>query len=199
VTDSTHKPSRLALHACCGPCLIEPFDALDAEYDRTVVVYFNPNIHPAEEYERRRDTLANYARENGIDVVELEYDVDSWMEQVAPFARDAASRCRACYALRLGEVAAWAAANGFDAVSTTLTVSPYQDAEAIAEEGRAAAAREGVQFVARDFRERYPEATRRSRDLGMYRQNYCGCLLSDIEAREQRARRKAQRASSKPA
>jgi len=197
VTDSFNTPSRLALHACCGPCLIEPFDVLDAEFDQTVVIYFNPNIHPADEYERRRDTLENYAREAGIDVVELDYDVNRWMEQVAPLARDAGARCRACYGLRLGEVAAWAAANGFDAISTTLTVSPYQDADAIADEGRAAAARAGVHFVARDFRERYAEATRRSRDLGMYRQNYCGCVLSDIEAREQRAKRRAERARDK--
>lgn len=188
---------RLALHACCGPCLLEPYDALAAEAEKAVVVYFNPNIHPAEEYERRRDTLVAYAASAGIDVVELPYDPADWLEVAAPHARDREARCRACYRLRLGEVARWAAENGYDALSTTLTVSPYQDAEAIAEEGQRAAAAAGVAYVRRDFRDRYPEATRRSRELEMYRQNYCGCLLSEMEARQERAERKARRRASR--
>jgi len=190
---------RLALHACCGPCLLEPYDALAAEADEAVVVYFNPNIHPAEEYERRRDTLAEYASASGIAVIELPYDPAAWLLAVAPHARDREARCRACYRLRLGEVARWAAENGYDSVSTTLTVSPYQNAEAIAEEGERAASAAGIAFVRRDFRERYPEATRRSRELEMYRQNYCGCLLSDLEAREERAARRAARDAARAA
>ncbi len=188
---------RLALHACCGPCLLEPYDALAAEADDVVVVYFNPNIHPAEEYERRRDTLVAHAQAAGVRVVEIDYDPAAWMERVAPLARTPQQRCRACYRLRLGEVARWAAENGFDSVATTLTVSPYQDAEAIAAEGRSAAAEAGVEYVTRDFRDRYPDATRRSRELGMYRQNYCGCLMSDIEARAEREARRAARRAAK--
>jgi len=78
-----------------------------------------------------------------------------------------------------------------------LTVSPYQDAEAIAEEGARAAAQAGIAYLDRDFRDRYPEATRRSREEGMYRQNYCGCVLSDIEAQQQRSARKAAKAAHK--
>lgn len=190
---------KLALHACCGPCLLEPYDALASDAEEVAVVYFNPNIHPAAEYEHRRDTLVAYAEEQGIEVVELPYDPGAWLEAVAPFARDRAARCRACYRLRLGEVARWAAGHGYDGVATTLSVSPYQDADSIAEEGRAAAEAAGLQFVARDFRDRYPEATRRSRDLGMYRQNYCGCLMSELEAREEREARKAARKAEKDA
>ena len=96
-------------------------------------------------------------------------------------------------------MASWAAENGFDAMTTTLTVSPYQDAEAIALEGEAAAAAAGIEFVRRDFTDLYPDATRRSRELGMYRQNYCGCVMSDLEAREERARRREQRAEKRRA
>lgn len=186
---------KLALHACCGPCLLEPYDALSQEAEKIVVVYANPNIHPAEEYARRRDTLRAYADNAGIDVVELAYDPAAWVEAVAPHVRDRAARCRACYRLRIGAVAQWAVENGFDAVSTTLSVSPYQDPDAIAAQGRAAAQAAGIDFAGRDFRDRYPEATRRSRELGMYRQNYCGCLLSELEARAERAQRRAARAA----
>lgn len=188
---------KLALHACCGPCLLEPFDALAAEGNDVVVVYYNPNIHPAEEYERRRDTLVEHAREAGIRVVELDHDPAAWMERVAPLARAGVDRCRACYRLRLEEVARWAVENGCDAIATTLTVSPYQDEDSIAAEGEAAAAAAGLTYLRRDYRERYQDATRRSRELGMYRQNYCGCVMSDLEARQQRAERKAARQASR--
>lgn len=181
---------RVALHACCGPCLLEPFDAIAAEHERVTVVYANPNIHPVAEYERRRDTLLDYAESEGIVVIELPYDPAQWVAAVAPYVDDRTARCRACYRLRIGQVARWAAENGYDAVTTTLTVSPYQDSQGIAEEGKIAAEKAGVVFLERDFRDRYPEATRRSRGLGMYRQNYCGCMLSDIEARQEREQRK---------
>jgi predicted adenine nucleotide alpha hydrolase (AANH) superfamily ATPase len=185
---------RLALHACCGPCLLEPYDLLSKDAEKTTVVYFNPNIHPREEYEKRRDTLSAYAEASGIDVVELEYDPAVWERTAGSVTGDKASRCRACYRLRLGRVAEWAAANGYDAISTTLTVSPYQDAQGITEEGRAAAAEAGVEYLVTDFRDRYPDATRRSRELGMYRQNFCGCRASKAEAEEERAARRAAKA-----
>jgi hypothetical protein len=188
---------RIALHTCCGPCLLEPFDALASDGDEVVVVYANPNIHPVSEYERRRDTLMAYANDAGVNVVELPYDPGVWLERVAAHAHDRESRCRACYRLRLGMVSSWAAEQGFDAVATTLTVSPYQDAESISAEGELAAHAAGLIYLERDFRDRYAEATRRSRDLAMYRQNYCGCLMSELEAREERASRRAARTAAK--
>jgi len=188
---------KLMLHACCGPCLLEPYDALVGQGHDVRVAYANPNIHPREEYERRRDTLLAYARERGIDVDELDYDVERWQEAVRGLEDRPGERCRACFRVRLGAAAEHAAALGCDAVATTLTVSPYQDPEAIREAGEDVCARAGVAFLVTDFRERYPEATRRSRDLGMYRQNYCGCRYSDEEAREARARRKAERAAKR--
>jgi len=187
-TEPTGK--RIALHACCGPCLLEPVDDLSRTAAEVVVVYYNPNIHPIGEYEHRRDTLLEYAQNCGIAVVELPYDPADWIEVAAPHARDAAKRCESCIALRLRRVAQWAAESGFDTVATTLAVSPYQDQEAIARTGEAECAAVGVEFLYTDYRPRYPEATRRSRALGMYRQNYCGCLLSDQESRERRSRRK---------
>lgn len=180
------------LHACCGPCLLEPYDALAAR-DEVRVAYANPNIHPREEYERRRDTLLDYAAEHGIAVDELDYDPARWREAVDGLEEGSGERCRACFRLRLGDAARHAAELGYDAVATTLTVSPYQDPSAIREAGEAACAEYGVAFLVTDFRDRYPEATRRSRELGMYRQNYCGCRYSDKEARGARERRRAAR------
>lgn len=181
---------RVLLHACCGPCLLEPFDALAAEHE-VAVVYANPNIQPAEEYEHRRDTLLAYAAAQGIRVIELPYESEAWEAATAGLERP--ERCHACYRLRIGMAAAEAARDGYDAVATTLTVSPYQDPDAISAMGEEACAEAGVAFLVTDFRERYPEATRRSRALGMYRQNYCGCLPSKAEADAERAARRETR------
>jgi predicted adenine nucleotide alpha hydrolase (AANH) superfamily ATPase len=183
---------KIALHACCGPCLLEPYDALAAQHD-VRVVYANPNIQPREEYERRRDTLLAYARGRGIEVDELEYDTDTWETATAGLDAGNGDRCRACFRVRLGAAARHAARLGYDAVATTLSVSPYQDPEAIREAGEAVCAEAGIAFLVTDFRDRYPEATRRSRELGMYRQSFCGCRYSAEEAAEARAARKARR------
>ena len=106
---------RILLHACCGPCLLEPYDALCGQA-RVDVCYANPNIHPREEYERRRDTLLSYAADSGIHVIEVPYDQSLWAEAVAEAGEDRRARCRACYRLRIGLVASEAARGGYDAV-----------------------------------------------------------------------------------
>jgi predicted adenine nucleotide alpha hydrolase (AANH) superfamily ATPase len=184
---------KLLLHACCGPCLLEPHDALAVDHD-VVVYYDNPNIHPAGEYRRRRDTLMEFADGSGIDVIEGAYDPETWIVAVAPHLEEQADRCRACFELRLERAARAAAEEGADGFATTLTVSPYQDGEAIREAGEAAADRHGVTYLHEDHRPRYQEAVQRSRELDMYRQNYCGCILSDIEAQQARERRRRERA-----
>ena len=184
---------KVALHACCGPCLLEPLDALAAEHE-VVVVYANPNIHPAAEYELRRDTLLSWAHDNDVEVVEVDYAPAEWELAMEGVEDDPSARCPRCFELRLGMTAKRAAELWCDAVATTLSVSPYQDHASIVAAGEAACAPLGLRFLETDFRDRYPEATRRSRDLGMYRQNYCGCAPSRTEADAQRARRKAERA-----
>ncbi|HEY3317279.1 MAG TPA: epoxyqueuosine reductase QueH [Coriobacteriia bacterium] len=188
---------RLLLHTCCAPCLIEPLDRLRETWDVTVA-YANPNIHPLSEYQRRRDAVLAYAASLGVPVVELRYDPAAWVRDVGSVADEKPARCYRCFLLRLGAVAAHAAASGFDAFATTLTVSPYQDFGALTEAAEAVAGRYGVTYLHTDFREAYPEAVRRSRELGMYRQNYCGCLLSQVEADRERAARKSARKGVAP-
>jgi predicted adenine nucleotide alpha hydrolase (AANH) superfamily ATPase len=184
---------RIMLHACCGPCLLEPLDALSAA-NEVRVVYANSNIHPREEYELRRDTLLGYAHEHGIQVDEAPYEPEAWAAAVRGLETRPHERCRACFRVRLGDVAARAAELGYDAVATTLTVSPYQDPDAIREVGESVCAGHGVGFLVTDFRDRYTEASRRARALGMYRQGYCGCPYSKDEADAARAARRARRA-----
>jgi len=186
---------RLLLHACCGPCLIEPLAGLRREHD--ITVYFaNPNIQPLDEFGRRRSTLREYAVLSGVPVIDSAYEPERWLSAVGSLA-DRPERCRACYEVRFGMTARAAAEHGFEAFATTLTVSPYQDAQAIREVAEAVATDVGVRYVHGDFRDRYRDAQDRARELGMYRQNYCGCLLSKAESDAERAARKAERAARK--
>lgn len=207
--------SKLLLHACCGPCSLEPTRILAADGFDITIYYANSNIEPPDEYDHRERTTEDWTRDEGIPFVQGAYDVRAWEETagrigdaaladaggdpltVDPARREA--RCRACYRLRFEEAARYAAAHGFGRLGTTLSVSPYQYTEVIREELERAAAAAGVEPVFRDFRPNYPEATRRSRELGMYRQNYCGCRISKAEAEAERAERREERRREKEA
>jgi predicted adenine nucleotide alpha hydrolase (AANH) superfamily ATPase len=190
---------NILLHACCGPCSLEPVRLLRERGEQVTLAYCNPNIHPADEYERRRETLVHWADGERLDVLEFAYDPDVWESEVGRHGTDRVARCRACYRLRFERVARRAAELGFDAISTTLSVSPYQFTEVISDELEQAAVKVGVRAVFEDFRPYYREATRRSRELGMYRQRYCGCRLSLAEAEADRAACKAARQAAKRA
>ncbi|HIY51839.1 MAG TPA: epoxyqueuosine reductase QueH [Candidatus Olsenella avicola] len=192
----------LLLHACCGPCSLEPVRLLREEGFEPTILWTNPNIQPLAEHALRLDTLLAWVSDVAhVDVIVAGDDRAAWERACAPAGFDRERRCRACYALRLEEACRVARERGFEHVSTTLAVSPYQLFDACGEILRAAAARHGLTPVWRDFRPFYPEATRESRELGMYRQNYCGCRFSAAEAaierHEARDARKAARAAAR--
>lgn len=172
----------LLLHACCGPCSLEPVRLLREEGYVPTIFWSNPNIQPVEEHSRRLETLRAWAKAEGIEVLVGADDREAWERTVSPFGFDRARRCRACYALRLRAAVEAARERGFECVSTTLAVSPYQLFDDCMEVLEALSAHAGLEAVVRDFRPNYPDATRRSRELGMYRQNYCGCRFSAAEA-----------------
>ena len=192
--------TRLLLHACCAPCSLEPVRLLVEEAHRLepTICLTNPNIQPLVEHDTRLDELRRWTAENGIPLIEAGDDRARWDASVARFAADRARRCRACYALRLAEACRVAEREGFSHIATTLAVSPYQLFDTCNDVLEKLAAAHGLTPVIRDFRPWYPQATRRSRELGMYRQNYCGCRFSAAEAALDRARlrdeRKAQKA-----
>lgn len=173
---------RLLLHACCGPCSLEPTRLLSQEGWDITICYVNPNIAPRAEYLHRLDTLARWARGEGIAVIEGPYEPLDWEREVARFGTNRLARCEACYRMRLRVAADIGAREGFDALATTLAISPYQLLDACNRELVGEAGRCGLEPLPRDFRSHYPQATTRSRELGMYRQNYCGCRFSAAES-----------------
>ena len=190
--------TRMLLHACCGPCSLELTRIFAQEDVEFSIHYANSNIFPPEEYEHRLSTLREHVCDpQDIELIEGDYDPSAWEREVAVYGTDREARCRACYRLRFEETAREAKKRGFDTISTTLTISPYQLTDVILEELEAAAARHGLNVDARDFRDRYQEATRISREKGMYRQNYCGCRFSIAEAQAQREAAKMQRDQEK--
>ncbi|MDD2422275.1 MAG: epoxyqueuosine reductase QueH [Heliobacteriaceae bacterium] len=178
----------LLLHTCCAPCAIYPLKLLRDEGRQVTAYFFNPNIHPYTEFRRRRETLATYAAANGLPLlVEEEYGLEEFLRLVA---FDPAGRCPVCYRLRLERTAAKARELGMAGFTTTLLVSPYQDHALLRETGETVAAAAGIPFVYRDFRPGFREAQGQAREMGLYRQPYCGCIYSEKD-RYYRVKRRA--------
>lgn len=196
--------SKLLLHACCGVCALEPVRLLKEESRDFSVAYINSNIHPQDEYEMRLDALKDYVCEpNELDLFVGKYDTDEWNERVAIHGQNKRERCRACYRLRFEELAQTAAEKGYDSISTTLTISPYQYKDIIFEELDRAAKPYNLQVEKVDYSEHYWDAQNISRQNGMYRQKYCGCSISIAEAEQTRKeikeRRKREKAEKRAA
>lgn len=194
---------KLLLHACCGPCSLMPTGLLQDAGHEITIAYMNSNIHPGEEYEKRRETLREWTQSMNLEMVEGSYDPQQWQHTVGAVAEidgyKREDRCRACYRMRFEEAAEYARTHEYQGLSTTLTVSPYQFTEIIKEELERACEERDLEPVFEDFRPFYREATQKSRDLGMYRQNYCGCHYSACEAAAEREERKRQRKAEKEA
>ena len=168
---------RLLLHICCAPCSVACIRQLRAEGIEPTGFWYNPNIHPVQEYKQRKNTLTDYAASIHMPlVVENSYGLRDFIDHVYP---DYAARCAWCYTCRMEETAAYAAANGFDAICTTLLISPYQKHELIRRTGEAVARAHGIDFLYRDFRPYFKEGQEEAKALGLYRQKYCGCIFSE--------------------
>jgi hypothetical protein len=168
---------RVLIHICCAPCALVPTEELAAEGMEMMGLYYNPNIQPYAENRRRRETVEGWARGQGLRlIVQDEYDPESWMRAVC--FREG-QRCRLCLHQRLDRAAAVAKKGGFDAFTTTLLYSVRQQHELAAETAGEAARARGVEFLYRDWRPGWRRGVERSRALGLYRQQYCGCLFSE--------------------
>ncbi len=170
---------KMLLHICCGPCASATIPWLQKKGAEITGFSFNPNIHPLLEYRRRLTGARDVCRIAGVDLtVDDSYDPMAWFLVVGG---EQDSRCSRCIGHRLERTAEEAAAQGYDAFSTTLSISPWQDHNAIKSEGARAQARYAVEFVYEDLRSQYAESRRLSREWGIYRQKYCGCLVSEWE------------------
>ncbi len=181
---------RLLLHICCGPCATYPVRALRAEGYAVTGHWYNPNIHPYSEHVKRREALDAFAEKVQLPLIEDGYEMPVFFRAVANQERFR-ERCPICYRLRLARTATRARAEGYDAFTTTLLISPYQDQAAIRRIGEALAAEVGVAFHFENFRRGWAERGKLTREYGLYAQSYCGCLYSEWEATQQRGRKGA--------
>lgn len=162
-----------------------------AEEDLHPVLFWNnPNIHPFMEYKARLEGLHAFSEREHIPlVVAGEYGLRDFVRATSDQPNE---RCQFCYETRLEAAAAFAAAHGFDAFSTTLFVSPYQNHELIAEIGRRQGAKYGVPFLVRDFRRHFRDGQQKAREMNIYMQKYCGCIFSEedrYEGKKQKLKR----------
>jgi epoxyqueuosine reductase len=170
---------NILLHICCAPCAIYPVENLRATGSRVTGFFYNHNIHPYQEYRKRMDTVRDYSAMIGLDVIfRDEYRLEEFLRAVAVKPEE---RCLYCYASRLEVVAAEAASLGFDAFTSTLLYSRYQKHDVIRELGDRIGRKHGVEFHYTDYRQGWQKGIDRSRELGLYRQQYCGCIYSEKE------------------
>ena len=206
ISETGERPSLL-LHACCAPCSSYCLEYL-AEYFDITVLFYNPNLYPEAEYEKRADEerrlisemnerLAESGKE--IRLAVSDFDSREFYEKIKGLedCREGGERCRKCFELRLERAAEYAKDHGFDFFTTTLTISPLKNAERLNDVGEKAAEKFGVRHLPSDFKKRggYQRSIVLSREYGLYRQDYCGCVFSlrERDGREASRRQEADR------
>ncbi len=146
------------------------------------LLFYNPNIHPEEEYQARIKEAREYANKLGVKLHEPAYDADMWFRAVRGLESEpeGGSRCEVCYRIRLGRTARLAASGGFDKFTTTLSISPHKDTRMINKIGKIIGGMYMLDFYAADFKKNdgFKKSTQMSKESGLYRQNYCGCIYS---------------------
>lgn len=170
---------RILLHICCGPCALYPLRSLRAAGHDVTGFFYNHNIHPYQEYSRRRDTVVQMAEQEALPLImHDEYALEEFLANVAA---EPGTRCSYCYTSRLRAVAESSAAEGFDAFTASLLYSRYQRHDEIKELGEKIGNEFGVKFYYQDFRSGWQEGILLSKESGLYRQQYCGCIYSEKE------------------
>lgn len=166
---------RVLLHTCCSSCLMQPLQEFERRGFSVASFFYNPNIQPFEEYLKRFSSVSKYAASRELEVSEGFYDTDIFQGHVLGGSQ---VRCSRCYRMRLAETVRKAVDSGYDAFSTTLLASSHQAVELIVKIGHILEAKHGVRFVSGEFGHGWAESFSESQRLGLYRQNYCGCLPS---------------------
>lgn len=189
------KP-KLLLHACCAPCSSYTLEYLASVFEITLFFY-NPNIAPESEYDFRAAELERFIGEHpackDVRLEVCDYDSAPFFEMAKGYESDSegGERCKKCYRLRLEKTAEAAVQGGYDYFCTTLSISPYKNAEALNAIGGDLAVKYGVKYLYSDFKKKggYARSIELSKEYGLYRQNYCGCAFSKAEAENRENRR----------
>jgi len=170
---------RILLHICCGVCAISPVERLREEGHEVVGFFYNPNIYPEEEYQRRFEVALKVTHEMRIPLKEGDYSFREWTEQAEPLknAPEGGKRCEICFKYRLMETFQVMADYGCSSFTTTLTTSPHKPADVINRIGKEIG---GERFLTRDFKKKngFTRSMNLARHWRLYRQNYCGCIYS---------------------
>lgn len=179
---------NILLHTCCAPCLIYPYKILTDKGYSITSYYQNPNIHPYSEYKKRLLTLKEYSERNNIPLIyEKDYNLKEYFRKVI-FNEE--KRCSICYKLRIKKTAELAKKEHFDAFSTTLLYSVYQNHYLIHNICSFYAKKFNIQYIYNDFRKGWEYGNKKSIEEKMYRQNYCGCIFSEQERFDNRLKKK---------
>ncbi|GAB4339125.1 MAG: epoxyqueuosine reductase QueH [Desulfobulbaceae bacterium] len=179
---------NILLHVCCGPCAIYPLRKLREQGHVVTGFFHNPNIHPFREFRRRLSALREMADAEGFEVeIDDRYGLTEYLRMVVHHERD---RCSLCYDMRLEELARKAVEKGVDAFTTTLLYSRYQNHSLIREKGALLARRYDILFHYEDFRVGWNAGIEWSREMGLYRQPYCGCIFSEQERYDKKLRKR---------
>lgn len=181
----------LLLHSCCAPCSSYCLEYL-SQYFKITVLYYNPNLYPAEEYDRRvfeqRKLVASLPVKYPVSLAEIKGEPKEFYSAVKGLEsiKEGGERCFACFRLRLEKTAEYAKKNGFDFFTTTLTISPLKNAQKLNEIGEKAGEKFGVRHLPSDFKKKngYLRSVELSKVYGLYRQDYCGCIFSKREREE---------------
>ena len=170
---------RVLLHICCANCAIFPLERLREKKVEVVGFFFNPNIHPYQEYQKRLEALRQYSETTGLQMIYRdEYLLEEFLREVVHREKE---RCQCCYSIRLEAAAREAKQQGFDQFSTTLLQSTHQNHTLIRETGERIAKEVGIPFYYEDFRQGWKRGVEVSKAMGLYRQQYCGCIYSEKE------------------
>ena len=188
---------NLLLHMCCGPCSCYPVKVLRGQGIEPTGYFFNPNIHPYKEWDMRLKAAEEFAARSEMKMItDKHYMLRDFLRRALAAEQVENGRCRMCYTWRLEETARYAAENGFDAFTSTLFYSIYQQHELMKETAEHFAKVYGVKFHYEDFRPGWQEGIDMSMEMGLYRQPYCGCIFSE-EERYSRELRKARKKANK--
>ena len=178
----------MLLHVCCAPCSSHVLEILAQEYEITVYFY-NPNITESSEYEKRYSELKRFVAEapfaEGVVPVDGGFDAESFFDMSRGMEElpERGARCYECYKMRLDESARYAKENGFDAFTTSLSISPHKNATWINEIGAMLQEKYNIDYMYSDFKKKngYARSIQLSKEYNLYRQNYCGCVFSKKE------------------
>ena len=180
IKELEYKP-KLLLHSCCGPCSSYVITYLMDYFDITIL-YYNPNIEPKEEYEKRKLEQVRLINELNVNFMDIDYENDIYRNYIKGYENDleGGNRCHLCYELRLKKTMDLAIKNNFEYFGTTLTVSPYKNAQIINILGEKLVKDKNVKWLYSDFKKKdgYKKSIELSKEYNLYRQDYCGCLFS---------------------